>query len=243
MTDPLAATPDSKTTGTDTPKWGLILTIWMALVVVLNGALWTTGVPDYRLAEAVERGAAKVEERSSGEENEDIVRKAIQLQRNSLRFWRTLALVGDFLVEPLWLALRAFCVAVALSSVAAMCGRPVRFPLAMHDCVVWQGVWVLRLAVQVGLMFALQRSAIDTSIVMLLPSHQFSASEWVFFEQLDYFAVLGWLGIAWGACRRGQANLLAALVTCFVVAALEASIVMGFSLLINLGMRLTVFPE
>ncbi len=100
MTDPLAATPDSKTTGTDTPKWGLILTIWMALVVVLNGALWTTGVPDYRLAEAVERGAAKVEERSSGEENEDIVRKAIQLQRNSLRFWRTLALVGDILVAP-----------------------------------------------------------------------------------------------------------------------------------------------
>ena len=68
---------------------------------------WTTGVPDYQLAEAVERGAARVEERSSGEENDDVVRKAIQLQRNSLGFWRTLALVGDFLVKPLWLALRA----------------------------------------------------------------------------------------------------------------------------------------
>lgn len=243
MTEPLAATPDSKSTGTDTPKWGWLLTVWMALVVVLNGALWTTGVPDYQLAEAVERGAAKVEQRSAGEENEDIVRKAIQLQRNSLRFWRTLALVGDFLVEPLWLALRAFSIAVALSAVAAMCGRPVRFPLAMHDCVVWQGVWVLQLAVQVVLMFVLQRSAIDTSIVMLLMPRQFSASEWVFLEQLDFFAILGWLGIAWGACRRGQANLLAALVTCLAVAALEASIVMGFALLINLGMRLTVFPE
>ena len=38
MTDPLAAAPVSKTTGTDTPKWGWLLTVWMALVVVLNGA-------------------------------------------------------------------------------------------------------------------------------------------------------------------------------------------------------------
>jgi hypothetical protein len=243
MTDPLAAAPVSKATGTDTPKWGWLLTVWMSLVVAFNGAAWTTGVPDYQLVEAVERGAARVEERSSGEENDDVVRKAIELQRNSLGFWRTLALVGDFLVKPLWLALRAFSIAVALSAVAAMCGRPVRFPLAMHDCVVWQGIWVLRLGVQVVLMFVLQRSTIDTSIVLLLAPRQFTASEWVFFKQLDYFAVLGWLGIAWGACRRGQVHLLAALVTCLLVAVLEASIMMGFSLLINLGMRLSVLPE
>ena len=99
-----------------------------------------------------------MEQRSVGEDSEDVVRKSIQLQRDSLRFWTDVALVGDFLIAPSWIALRAFLVAVALSAVAAISGRPVRFPAAMRDCVAWQGVWVLGLAVQVVLMLVLQRS-------------------------------------------------------------------------------------
>ncbi|MHB8969603.1 MAG: hypothetical protein ACYC3X_05700 [Pirellulaceae bacterium] len=229
--------------GSDTPDWGWLLTVWMSLVVILNGLIWTTGVPDYDLADAVERGAARVEDRSVGEENEDVVRKSIQLQRGSLSFWKVITLVGDFLVEPLWIGLRAFLVAVALSAVAAISGRPVRFPAAMWECVAWQGVWVLGLAVHVVLMVALNRSEINTSVVLLLPPRMYAAREWVALQQIDLFALLGWLGMAWGACRRGQTGLLTAVLTCLMVAVAEAPIIAGTTLLIKLSMRLTLFPE
>jgi hypothetical protein len=235
--------PVGATQGSDTPPWGWLLTVWMSLVVILNGIIWTTGVPDYDLADAVERGAARVEDRSVGEDNEDVVRKSIQLQRDSLSFWKVITLIGDFLVEPLWIALRAFSVAVALSAVAAMSGRMVRFPAAMWECVAWQGVWVLGLAVQVVLMLALNRSEIDTSVVLLLPPRMYAAMEWVALRQIDFFAMIGWLGMAWGACRRGQTGLFVALLTCLVVAAVEAQIIAGTSLLVNLSVRLTLFPE
>jgi hypothetical protein len=243
MTRQPTSVPAGTTPGSDTPRWGWLLTIWMSSVVILNGVIWTTGVPDYDLAVAVERGAARVEERSVGEDNEDVVRKSIQLQRNSLSFWKVITLVGDFLVEPLWIVLRAFSVAVALSAVAAMTGRPVRFPAAMRECVIWQGVWVLGLAVQTVLMLVLHRSAIDTSVVLLLPPRMYAAREWVVLQQIDCFAIIGWLGMAWSACRRGRASLIAALVTCLVVAVVEAQVIAGTSLLVNLSMRLTLFPE
>ena len=122
-------------------------------------------------------------------------------------FWKVITLVGDFLIEPLWIALRAFSAAVALSAVAAITGRPVRFPTAMRECVAWQGVWVLGLAVRVALMLAMHRSEVDTSIVLLLPPRMYAAREWVVLQQIDCFALIGWLGMAWGACRRGQASL------------------------------------
>lgn len=243
MTQQATSAPAGATPGSDTPKWGWLLTVWMLLVVILNGVVWTTGVPDYDLAVGVERGAARVEERSVGEENADVVRKSIQLQRDSLPFWKVITLVGDFLIEPLWIALRAFSAAVALSAVAALTGRPVRFPTAMRECVAWQGVWVLGLAVRVALMLAMHRSEVDTSIVLWLPPRMFAAREWVVLQQIDCFALIGWLGIAWGACRRGQASLWASLLTCLFVAAVEAPIIAGTSLLVNLGLRLALFPE
>jgi hypothetical protein len=243
MIEQPASTPNGGTSAVDTPKWGWMLTVWMSLVVVLHGAIWTTGVPDFDLTDAVEKGAARVEQRSVGEDSQDVVRKSIKLQRDSLRFWTVICVVGDFLVAPAWIALRALLVAVSLSAVAAVCGRAVRFPAAMRDCVAWQGVWVLGLAVQVVLMLVLQRSDIETSIVLLLPPRIYAAREWVLLNQIDCFAVIGWLGIAWSACQRRQTNLYLALLTCFFLAALEIQIRGGFSLLVNLGMRLTIFPE
>lgn len=243
MMEQPASTPNGGTPAGDTPKWGWMLAVWMSLVVILHGIIWTTGVPDYDLAEAVEKGAARVEQRSVGEDSEDVVRKSIKLQRDSLPFWTVIGAVGDFLVAPGWIALRALLVAVALSAVAAVCGRPVRFPAAMRDCVAWQGVWVLGLAVQVVLMLVLHRSDIETSVVLLLPPRIYAAREWVLLDQIDCFAVIGWLGLAWSACQRRQTNLYMALLMCFLVAALEAQIHGGFSLLVNLGMRLAIFPE
>jgi len=77
----------------------------------------------------------------------------------------------------------------------------------MKDCVTWQGVWVLGLAVQVILLLVL-RKPIDTSVVLLLPPRTYSASTWVMLQQVDCFAMIGWLGLAWSACVRRQANLL-----------------------------------
>ena len=171
-----------------------MLAVWMSLVVILHGIVWTTGVPDYDLADAVEKGAARVEQRSVGEDSQDVVRKSIKLQRDSLRFWTVIRVVGDFLIAPLWIALRALMVAVALSAVAAISGRPVRFPVAMRDCVAWQGVWVLGLAVQVVLMLILRRPDIETSVVLLLPPRVYAAREWVLLHQIDCFALIGWLG-------------------------------------------------
>ena len=83
--------------------------------------------------------------------------------------------IRDFLVAPLALVLRVFAVAIALSAVAALSGRPVRFPATVAECVAWQGVWVLGLAVQVVLMLVLHRPHIETSVLMFLPQESFTA--------------------------------------------------------------------
>jgi len=244
MTDQPSSSPsDGSSPAVETPKWGWLLTVWMSLVVILHGLVWMTGVPDYDLAAAVEKGAERVEQRSVGEDSPDIVRKSIQLQRDSLRFWTVIRMVGDFLVAPVWIALRALMVAVGLAALAALTGRPVRFPAAMQDCVTWQGVWVLGLAVQTTLMLVLRRPEIETSVVLLLPPRLYTASQWVMLRQIDCFALIGWFGLAWSACRRGQAGLFGALATCLFLALMEAQIRGGFDLLVNLAMRLTVLPE
>lgn len=244
MVEQRSATPgDSQPADSDAPAWGWLLTVWMILVVLLNGAVWTTGVRDYYLTDAVERGAARVEERTRGEENRDVIRKEIQLQRDTLTFWTVITAISDFLVAPLSIALRAFLVAVAFSAVAAMTGRQVRFPAALAGCVAWQGIWVLGLAVQVVLMVVLREAHVETSVLLLLPAGTYSASRWVFLQQIDLFAIVGWLSLAWGACRRGQANLFAALAVCVVLALGEAAVFASGSLLVNLSMRLTLMPE
>ncbi len=217
--------------------------MWMALVVVLHGAVWMTGVVQHDLVQAVEKGAAAVEQRMLHEESDDVVRKAIQTQRDTLRFWTVIMALGDFLVAPLSLVVRVFAAAISFSALAALTGRPVRFPAAVGECVVWQGVWVLGLAVEVVLMLVLGRRHVETSALIFLPQDSFTAAQWTTLQQLDFFAVLGWLGMAWGACRRGQTNLFAALAACLVLAGTGAYICSNASLLVNLSMRMTLFPH
>jgi hypothetical protein len=226
----------------EAPAWGGPLSIWMGCVVLLHAMLWASGIRPYQLAKAVEHGVARVERRLLGEESQDIIRKEIQLQRDTIRFWTVITALGDFLIAPLWLALRAMAVAVALSAWAAIRGRPPGFPLAWADCVRWQGIWVLGLAVQVVLMVSLDRTHVDSSLLLLLPPGTYSARTWFLLRELDWFALIGWLSLAWGGCRRGQAGLLAALGLVALWAAVEISILSGAALVVNLGIRLSLMP-
>ncbi len=126
---------------------------------------------------------------------------------------------------------------------AALSGRPVRFPAAVAQCAAWQGVWVLGLAVQVILMFGFDRPHVETSVLMFLPKESFTAREWSALQQVDVFALVGWLGMAWSAYRRGQANPFVAGIICFILAVGEAYLFYQASLLINLSMRMTLFPQ
>jgi hypothetical protein len=215
----------------------------MTLVVGLEGFLWLSGVKGLALAEAVERGAARVESRSYGEVSEDQVRADIAKQRATLRFWITLALIGDLLVEPLTLAVRATAVATLLSALAALAGRPARFGEALGACVAAQGVWVLGLAVRVALSFALRGTEADTSLALALPRGTHSALAWLAARQVDAFALSGWAMMALGGWRRGQANLAVAFLVCAVVALGEAIPRVGFALIVGAGMRLTLLPS
>jgi len=229
--------------GQESSVSGGLLLLWLTLMLLLQGAIWTTGVPDYRLVQAVEQGAAEVERRQADEENEDVVRKAIELQRRTLPFWSVVVALRDFLIAPLMLGLRPLSVAVALSALAAATGRPVGFAPTLSACIAWQGLWVLGVAVRFGLMVLLQRSYVSTSILLFLPQETYTAVRWAFIEQLDCFAFVGWCGMAWGAWQRRQANLVSAILVVGLMALLDAAIRAGGGLLLNLSMRMTLIPQ
>ena len=73
----------------------------------------------------MEKGAARVESLGIGEIGDDLIRKSIRTQRDTLPFWTVLAMLGDFLVEPVSLAVRALAVATAFGALAALTGRSV----------------------------------------------------------------------------------------------------------------------
>jgi hypothetical protein len=221
---------------------GARLALWVALVVGLEGLLWLSGGKTLALAEAVEQGAARVESRSFGEVSEDQVRKAIRTQNATLPFWSTLAWIGDFVVEPLSLAVRAAAVAALLSTLAALVGRPARFGEALGGCIAVQGFWVLGLAVRVALTFALRGAEADTSLALAIPHGIDSALAWLAARQVDVFALWGWAAMTLGGWRRGQANLAVAFLVCALVALGEAALRVGFALVVGAGMRLTLLP-
>jgi hypothetical protein len=232
-----------KTGATEGSRAGRTLALWAALIVACQGLLWLSGVKSYALAEAVERGAAQVETRGVGEVGDDVIRKAIRTQHDTLPFWTALALLGDFACEPLTPAVRAASVAVLLSGLAALVGRPVQFGLAMAECASAQGYWVLGLAVRTALMLARGSAEIDTSLALALPPGAYPAELVVSLQQADAFALLGWIALARGGWRRGQANLLASALVCGAVALVEATVRISFALTLGAGMRLTLLPE
>jgi len=225
------------------PRFGATLALWMVLVAGLNGVLWITGFRVRALAEAVEQGAARVESRRIGEVSDDDVREAIRTQHESLPFWTALAMIGDFVGEPVMLALRAMLVATAFSALAALAGRPARFDAALAQCVGVQGLWVVGLAVQVTLMVVLRSPEVETSLALLLPPGTHSAAAWVALRQLTPFALLGWAALAWGGWRRRQVGLTAAVLVCILLAIAEAALRINVALVLGAGMRLTLIPE
>jgi hypothetical protein len=240
--EPPCPAPEPTAEGPVASGAGARLALWMALVVGLEGLLWLSGGKTLALAEAVERGAAQVESRAFGEVSEDQVRKAIRTQNATLPFWSTLALIGDFLVEPLSLAVRATAVATLLSTLAALVGRPARFGEALGACIVVQGVWVLGVAVRVALSFALGGAEAETSLALAIPHGTSPALAWLAARQVDAFALWGWAVMTLGGWRRGQANLSIAFLVCALVALGEAALRVGFALIVGAGMRLTFLP-
>lgn len=224
------------------PRFGSILLLWAALTCGLHGMLWLSGFRTAALTEGVEWGAAQVESRGTGEVSDDLIRRAIQTQYDSLAFWTTLAWLGDFLVEPAALAVRALAAATFLAAAAALVGRPVQYERALNECARTQGIWVLGLAVQVALTLALRRGDVETSPALLLPPGTYPAALWLALRQLDLFAVLGWAALSYGGWRRGQVNLATALAIGLSLWFAEAAIRLPLSLAIGAGTRLEIVP-
>lgn len=222
---------------------GTMLAAWVALVLILEGVLWLSGVKSLVLQQAVEQGVARAESRGLGEVSDALIRKAIRNQRATLPFWTTLALIVDFVAEPLALCVRALAVATVLSALAALVGRPVGFRQALDECAWLQGFWVLGLAVQLALLIKLQSTEVETSLVLLLPAGTYRAPVWVALRQLDAFALLGWAAMIRGGWRRGQSNLAMATLACALVAFCELTCRLGFALITGSAMRLMIMPD
>ncbi len=222
---------------------GSWLILWVLLVLILQAVLWVTGLRPFELDLAVDQGAARVELRSLGEVGDDLIREGIANQRDTIRFWTVLALLGDFVLEPLLLALRALAVAVVFSALAALTGRPIEFGRALAASVVLQGIWVFGLATRTALMIVLQRPEVETSIVLALSPGPYPAVLWEALRQLDAFALIGWSTLALTGWRRGQVSLLTAIVVCLLLWAIEAGLRISGALLLGAGMRLTLVPS
>lgn len=236
------AVPDRVGTAANAPRTGRWLLTWMGLVVLLNALTWLAGFRGAALRNAVEAGAAQAEAWAIGEVGNDAVRKAVQAQRDTLPFWGAVIALDDFVLEPLALAIRAVLVGTAFAGLAALSGRPVRFQDGLAACIAAQGFWVLGTAVRLGLMVALQRPDAETSATLLLPEGPHSAAVWLALSRVEAFAAVGWCVMAVGGWRRGQVNLMLAVLVCAGFWLLEAVIRIGFGLLVGAGMRLSVLP-
>jgi hypothetical protein len=171
-----------------------------------------------------------------------VIRKAIQMQRDTMPFWATLQLVGDLVIAPAMLGIRAVAVAAIFSAWAAMRGRPTRFGRAMAESVRWQGVWVLSAVTQLVLTLMLAGREIDTSLAVMLPPGEYHASVWMSLKQMDLFAMFGWCALAMGAWRRKQAGLIMAVLITLFLFLLENSVASSFNLILGAAMRVSLMP-
>jgi hypothetical protein len=208
-----------------------------------QAVLWASGARDSAIEAGVEGGAARAESEGIGEIGDDVIRKAIQTQHATRTFWSALWALGDFVFEPLSLAVRALIAAAAFSSLAALTGRPTQFADGLAGSVEAQGFWVLGLGVRAALVVALRRPAVETSLTLLLPRGSYDAATWVALGQVDVFAVLGWMALAFGGWRRGQVNLAGALAVCAMLWSMEALLRISAELTLGAGMRLSLIPE
>jgi hypothetical protein len=217
----------------------------MALVVALNGARWMGGFPTGLLAQGVEQGVAQAESRAKGEVGDEIIRKAIRTQRDTLPFWTALAVINDFLLEPLLLGFRVVVAATLFTAIAALMGRALQYDRALVECAYAQGLWVLGLAVRLVLLVVLRRSEddVETSLAILLPPGSYPAPVWLALRQLDLFVLLGWTVMAREGWKRGDAPLFLAVVICSSLGLLELGIRVAAGLLMGASIRLSLIEQ
>ena len=188
----------------------------------------------------VQRLLKRAEIEGQADDNEETIRERVRTQQDTVPFWTALTMVGDFVLDPAMLALRAAVVATIFSALAAMFGRTIRFDLAMAESVSCQWLWVLQAAITVTLTLALPNKSIETSLVLLLPSGTHGVVSWVVLRQLGFLIVLGWFALAWCGWRRGETGLPSALVWCISLAATEAAVRTALVLLVGAQMRLAL---
>lgn len=225
---------------TQPPRYAAKLMLLMVLIAGINGLLWVTGFKDRELREAVEQGAARAEQRAVGESDEEEISETVRTQRDTLPFWTALYLLGDFVFQPLILALRALAAATVFSAAAALFGRRVRFETAMADCVACQWIWVFEAAVGAGLTVLLRKPDVDTSLALLVPPGEYSAATWVVLRQLGLLAIFGWFTMAWQARQREEMSLPVALTVCGFLALVEVTLTSAAVLVVGGQMRLAL---
>ena len=225
------------------PRAGPILAAWMILVVIIQATSWVSGARMTSVGDAIEIGAARAESRGIGEVGDEVIRKAIGLQHDTRSFWIASAMIGDFVFEPLGLALRAASVATLFAAIALVKGRPVGFSEGLAACAMAQGFWVLGLALRATLAIVLKRPEIETSATLLLNPGSHHAIEWVMMRQIDVFALIGWAAMAHGGWKRGQVGWVGAICVCVGLFLIESMMRVPWSLLMEAGMRLTLMPE
>jgi hypothetical protein len=217
----------------------------MSLVLVLNGARWIGGFPTGRLTEGIEQGAAHAETQAKSEVGDEVIRKAIRTHRDTLPFWSALAVIDDFLIEPVLLGFRAVLVATLFTGAAALMGRSLQYDRALVQCAYARVFWVLGLAVRLVLLIVLRRGEddVETSLALFLPPGSYPAPIWLALRQLDLFALLGWTTMARGGWKRGDAPLVAAVVICASLGLLELGVRVLAGLLLGASIRLSLITR
>ncbi len=218
------------------------LALWSAILVALHAVVWVAGFPTLEIATGVESGAARIEASAVGESSDDLLRKAIQLQQDTRPFWLTLAALGDFILDPVRMALRTCFVAIGFSAIAALSGRTIGFGRALTDSARLQGLWVVGLAVRAALMIVLKRPDADTSLSLFLQSGPQPAFIWLLLRQADVFALIGWWLLLVGGWRRGQTNPVMAALLILTLMLTEMAACTAGAAAVGAGMRLSILP-
>ncbi|MDX2038901.1 MAG: hypothetical protein SFX72_19805 [Isosphaeraceae bacterium] len=224
------------------PATGWIL-VWACLLLSTTALPWLSGVTELGLNTAVEAGQARIETKTRGEVGDDAIRKAIHLQRSTLPFWRTLSALGDFVVDPAMIAIRALVTATLFSAFAAVSARPIEFAAAFRDCARLQYYWVLGPLLRILLIGLLHREQVGLSPSIFLSPGRHPAGLVVFLDCFDFFVIAGWIHLAFAGWSRRQANLVVSSSICVTLAIVEASVRSGWVLMIGAGMRLCLMPE
>ncbi len=223
---------------------GPILTVWVACLVAIHAADWLVGTRSATLVRAVEQGEAKVEAQTVGADlSSDAARKLIQLQRDTRPFWTTLALLGDFGVDPLALLVRPLLVATLFAAWAALAGRGNGFAPALSDSAILQGLWLVGPALALALTLSGSSGEADTSLGLFLPSGPRSAWVYTTLHQADIFALWGWLAMARAGYSRRQVPWALALATVVPLIITEIALRSVAAAILGAGMRLTIIPE